>query len=308
ALVVPTYNRAEFLDEFLRRHLPLTEKFDFIISIYDNFSSDNTLEVVRKWSEKYSGLKYHRHHENIGADANFDYALSNTEAEYLWLVGDTYEVPIGGISYFYTNDFLYSDFFVFNLENKLKLNSKSYNDNNEVLNDLSGIMTCLSCLVYSKKIIGRLNFKRYHSSYFIQTGIIFEYISQNKNFKLTWVKDISLMPIKIDGLAKRNWSDSEIIWLVACDSWVNFIFSLPVNYNLEIKVSALKNFGYVSGLFSYMGFIRLREKRIFSFKVLLKYWTHFYYLSPSRIFLLFLSLIPSRLLSFMEFIMRKFIR
>ncbi|MBV5277921.1 MAG: glycosyltransferase family 2 protein [Campylobacteraceae bacterium] len=99
SIVIPTYNRADFLDYSLEVHIPLLEKYNIQIFISDNASTDNTREIVSKWMKEYKFLSYYQNETNIGPDANFEKALKLPDTEYIWLLSDTYQIPDDGISY-----------------------------------------------------------------------------------------------------------------------------------------------------------------------------------------------------------------
>ena len=48
SIVIPTYNRADFLDYSLKLHIPIVKKYNICIYISDNASTDNTKEVINK--------------------------------------------------------------------------------------------------------------------------------------------------------------------------------------------------------------------------------------------------------------------
>ena len=89
SIVIPTYNRASFLDQSLNILAPQIVKYknqiEFAIS--DNASTDNTEEVVRKYSEAID-IIYFRNKNNIGFERNFEKLLDNTSSKYVYLMGD----------------------------------------------------------------------------------------------------------------------------------------------------------------------------------------------------------------------------
>src|SRR3989344_8861864 len=92
SIVMPTYNRADFLDYSLSVHAPLAAKYSVEIFIFDNASSDSTSEVVSKWQEQYPLVRYFKNSTNLGAEGNFEAALRKPDTDYIWLLGDTYEI------------------------------------------------------------------------------------------------------------------------------------------------------------------------------------------------------------------------
>ena len=53
SIVIPTYNRADFLDYCLKVHIPLAKAHNIQIIISDNASTDATKKIVQKRMEEY---------------------------------------------------------------------------------------------------------------------------------------------------------------------------------------------------------------------------------------------------------------
>ena len=86
SICIPTYNRAKILDDTLSS---IFNDIDFdsnIIEVVvsDNFSSDNTNEIVKK----YPKVKYHCHPKNTGA-YNCIFSLTLANGKYLKIINDT---------------------------------------------------------------------------------------------------------------------------------------------------------------------------------------------------------------------------
>jgi len=240
-------------------HVPLARKFGISIYISDNCSTDDTAEVVRGWMEEYPFLHYSRNEKNIGAEGNFEIALTLPETDYVWLFGDTYRVPDDGFEYL-LKLFEQAEYaaVVTNLIGKLDFPAKAYTDNSELLADVGGLMSCLSCLVLNKKLISAAAFSRYHGSYFIHTGIVLEYVAAQRA-QVYWAGDLSVLNLFSDVLSKKNWANTERVIEVGVEKWVNFIFSLPPRYSLASKLKAARSFGLLSwrgiGLMRAEGFL-----------------------------------------------------
>ena len=85
SVIIPTYNRAEFLREAIKSVLAQTYPH-FELLILDNCSPDNTPEVVASFSDP--RIKYLRHQCNIGACANWTYGIYWAQGKYLSILGD----------------------------------------------------------------------------------------------------------------------------------------------------------------------------------------------------------------------------
>lgn len=294
SIVIPTFNRADFLDHCLEVHIPLARTHNILIFISDNASTNATSEVVRKRKEEYQLIQFRRNETNFGPDKNFELALKYPQTDYVWLLGDTYQIPPDGIDYllklFAANKHSY-DATVFNSENRVfDVTQKDYSDQNLLLSELGWHMTCIASVIYSTKLIAKADFRRYRNTFFIQTGVIFEEIA-NKDFFVHWADNISVKGISIKSLLKKSWQDQTFeIWVL---KWSNFIFSLPPSYDLNTKLKCIKDHGIKSDLFVLRNLRDLRISNILNFKVY-KHYSHLFPLTIcySKIIISLVMLFP----------------
>lgn len=85
SVVIPTYNRAEYLREAIESVLAQTYE-NFELLVLDNCSEDHTTEVVAGFKD--NRIKYLRHQCNIGAEGNWGYGILWAQGEYLSILGD----------------------------------------------------------------------------------------------------------------------------------------------------------------------------------------------------------------------------
>ena len=83
-VVIPTYNRADLLPEAIQSVLNQTCK-DFEIIVVDNFSSDNTTEVMEAFT-KDSRIKYFRNDKNMERAYSRNVGLRHGEGKFLTLL------------------------------------------------------------------------------------------------------------------------------------------------------------------------------------------------------------------------------
>lgn len=301
SLVIPTYNRADFLDESLRRHLPLLAKASISVHISDNASSDQTAFVVKKHQKNYPFLHYHCNTENLGADRNFEIALSLPKSKYIWLLGDTSTFDSDGFDKIVSLSQLKESFDVIILNDAGRAKNMSngiISDRNILLRDLGWHMTQMSTLIYSSSLLKSANFRRYRDTNFIQTGIIFEYLAYQPDISVWCLPDVNIRGFKVEGIEKKGWqSETFEIWM---RRWPNFVMSLPAIYDLENKQHTIKMHNRFAKVFSFSKLLRLRANGILTFRVVLKYlpvarqsvsfWTCF--------LTIFLSFIPKSIISF----------
>jgi glycosyltransferase involved in cell wall biosynthesis len=296
SIVIPTCNRAGLLDYCLEVHIPLARAHNVQLFISDNASTDATAEVVQKRIKEYPLIQYHRNETNVGADENFEIALNYPNTQYVWLLGDSYQIPSDGIDYLLNliaDSKQKYDVIVFNLaDQKNDICTQDFTDSNSLLCSLGALMTCLSCLVHNKGLINGSDFVRYRNSYFMQTGIIFDAIARQP-FSIHWAQSISVQGLDHYSLKKNSWSMTSNVFEIACKKWVNFVFSLPVSYDLDNKLECLIDFTKVSGIFSFRHLLLIRAQNILNYKNYKQYSYLFpFTIKYSKFTILIIALLP----------------
>lgn len=87
---IPTFNRAKYLDLCLGqicKQLPGNEALVELL-VSDNHSEDSTSDVVRKYIDQGSPVRYIKNNENIGGDRNFIQCFQQAKGKYVLLLGD----------------------------------------------------------------------------------------------------------------------------------------------------------------------------------------------------------------------------
>lgn len=89
-IAIPTFNRSGFLSRLLGAIEPQLKIFasQVEILICDNFSQDDTQEVVRAFEANGLPMTYVRHSENLGMDRNILECFKRASTEYVWIFGD----------------------------------------------------------------------------------------------------------------------------------------------------------------------------------------------------------------------------
>jgi abequosyltransferase len=90
SICIPTFNREEYLKlcltQFCKQADALGCQFEIIIG--DNASFDHTSSVVYDFIHAGFPIKYYKHDENIGADANVLFCIKQAKGDYIWIIGD----------------------------------------------------------------------------------------------------------------------------------------------------------------------------------------------------------------------------
>jgi len=89
SICIPTYNRAKHLANCLQS-IALNKnrsKIDFEVCVSDNFSTDNTEDIVRD-AQKNVPIIYHKNASNIGRVRNYLNVVDIAKGDFIWLIGD----------------------------------------------------------------------------------------------------------------------------------------------------------------------------------------------------------------------------
>jgi glycosyltransferase involved in cell wall biosynthesis len=89
SICIPTYNRAKHLANCLQS-IALNKnrsKIDFEVCVSDNFSTDNTEDIVRD-AQKNVPIIYHKNASNIGRVRNYLNVVDIAQGDFIWLIGD----------------------------------------------------------------------------------------------------------------------------------------------------------------------------------------------------------------------------
>ena len=86
-IVIPTYNRGQYLDKTLNSLLNSPFK-NCKITVRDNASPDSTPEICEKYSRLFNNFHIIRNEKNIGGNANIWRCYEQAEYPYLWVLAD----------------------------------------------------------------------------------------------------------------------------------------------------------------------------------------------------------------------------
>ncbi|MBU2575067.1 MAG: glycosyltransferase family 2 protein [Elusimicrobia bacterium] len=87
SICIATYNRAGYIGETLDSIIPQLDD-DVELLVVDGASTDNTEDVVRKYAQKKSRIRYVRLPAKGGVDQDYDKAVEFARGEFCWLFTD----------------------------------------------------------------------------------------------------------------------------------------------------------------------------------------------------------------------------
>ena len=95
-VAIPTYNRSETLERIIQQ-LGQEKDLSFLILISDDYSSDDTGIMVRKYQESLPNIIYHKNETNLGFSGNVCKLYELTTTRYLWFLCDDDTVLPGAV-------------------------------------------------------------------------------------------------------------------------------------------------------------------------------------------------------------------
>lgn len=98
SILIPTYNYARYLPEALDSILQ-QDRTDFEVIISDDASTDNTAEIVARYTAKDSRICFRRQPNNLGMVANWNWCLQQARGEYVhYLFADDFFIDSNALS------------------------------------------------------------------------------------------------------------------------------------------------------------------------------------------------------------------
>nr|WP_297383162.1 glycosyltransferase [uncultured Roseateles sp.] len=255
AVCLTTRNRPAMLAESLANLIDRLRPHGIPIHVSDNSTNDESSTVVRSLQAGYPFLHYSRCERDMAADENFERALHLPDTKYRWLFGDHYRIA---------DDFdlrvllsvLEADheLIALNSNNRIKgIASGPHGDPSFVLKELGWHLTMMTALIYSDRLLQRLDFKRYHGTFLSQTLSIFDEFARRK-IDFFWLADIAIASYPMDPY--DSWHPRALSVFVR--DWFHGVMSLPPAYGTATKQVAIMAHASNVSLFSLRGMIYLR--------------------------------------------------
>ena len=298
SICIPTYNRDYLLDKMLEQLCPIAKRFSIPIYISDNGSTDDTQSVIQKYSVDYDIVGF-KQEQNLGPDKNFEFLLTHTKGKYRWLLGDSVIIDENELSQLMeklsNNNYSFVVTGTAGRTSLLPL-EKIYTDQNILLEELGWHMTYLNALIYNEKVVSQCDYQRYYDSYFLQTGIIFEYIAQSEDWNVCFFNSLKSSSFSIE--KKGHW-EPEVI-PIFCKSWYLFIMSLPLSYNYKSKNICIRAHAKKTKLFGFKSCLYLRLKGGLSFSNIFRYYNFIRLTTYNINFIVFACFFPKFILKLIK--------
>lgn len=180
--IITTYKRPQLLKRAVNSILQQTHT-DFQVCVYDNASGDETEEIMNALVKKDSRVKYHKHPENIGMMANYEYGLSRVKTPYFSFLSD--------------DDYFLPNFFTTALNGFKKHPEAAFSACGVLAVDENDLIVANPLSNWKRNGLfqvpeGLLEMIRFKGNFPIPTGILFQH-DKVKNISPDWSDEIRLM-------------------------------------------------------------------------------------------------------------------
>lgn len=191
-IAIPTYNGAPTIERLLDSIFIQDFRKDQVnIIVCDNCSTDNTLEVLKRYENRVTIFK---NETNLGGDRNFRLCVQMAESEYVWIIGDDDFLRVDAISEVLNKIVKqkYACIFVnFSLYD-IKLQRESLERYIPIETDIettgiSNFLThtniaanFLSAMIHNKELFLSVNVDEYIGSCWLQFAVILDYVNNEK--------------------------------------------------------------------------------------------------------------------------------
>jgi abequosyltransferase len=304
SIVIPTYNRAKIIKSWLEHHAKLMHSKNIMIHVQDNASTDETVYILENFQKSFSNIIYIKNKINCGSgNLNMQLAINKVRTKFIWPIADSYYISsdlLNKITLTIKNSS--SLFLIINLKNRIKNINENFVDADFVCENLAGVLSCMGCVVYNRALLGKIIFKN-DWSYFSHVIYILNLLKSKKE-KAYWIsKSIETLP----GLKRINWSSTPIVFEIGCKNWISSIDTLK-GFSSTSKQKAYRLFSDITGLFTLLGALRLREQNLLTLQKI-NYYKYYLKKSVGNNYLIFylVILIPSILLKIFKKILKKYV-
>ena len=296
AIVIPTYNRSEILEENLPYLISQAQEFSIPIYISDNSIGDETKKLVDNLKSDFPYIFYEKNLTETGHDKNSLYVLRIPRTKYVWLLGD-------GLRVFESSLKLILD--VIKKEKpglismnavgrNLKYKSSLYKNCLDVFQNLGWHLTLTGATIYSRSAIESMKYEEIIKfDNFPQIPFMFNFLAKGNS--MYWINEKLIKSSKKEGYWVKN---AFSIFIGDLGKAIN---NLPAPYSEKIKNNVFAQHSRNTNLFGFKLLLELRCYGAYNFIIYKKYRKILKYHSPlNPVLLIAISIFPTFLLELLS--------
>lgn len=304
AICIPTYKRPKMLQRCIESAFISAKGVPLKIFISDDSVSEINSEVIRDLQEKFKEIYWHRNEANLGIDLNIQKALSISDCDYNWIIGeDDLFLPEAIFQIFNkiqnkSYPFIYSNYqYVDETCTKVlgvAINSLSEGEqdvNRFISNYLWAIGFIGACLIH-RKSWEDTDGEKYKDTYFTHVGRILDMLESQK---MLYISALPAVSNRAQGEDTFTWKKDSFGVFFGFEKMCR----VAAERNLLLKDSIVVASNNYRSQFSYLSLkttFRLRSEGAFDLQQYKKYISHSDIELFRKVWLLFLALAPRQII------------
>lgn len=303
AIGVPTYNRAEMIEEMLIRCAELYQKEKIDVYFFDSSEDNQTEKIVNSYTLNYKNLYYQKVpssiHSNIKVLNIYKEFSLKRKYHYLSICPDYMQFTEEGVQRIKIECEKRFDICILNFRDVENIGEKIYTDKNEIFFDCAWHMTSYMATIVNLNFLEDVDWGHIFKYYtipekvnFSHVALLFEQLAKRNYIKAIHIPIFS-KHIRISSFRSNPYwkKDTFLIW---CKYWPEMIYSLPNCYHKKNEV--IRKHGINSKILSLHNFIRLRKEKIYNINIYQKYRLEWKNLTNvSKYLLKILAVMPSQI-------------
>lgn len=278
AIGIPTYNRAEMIEEMLVRCAKLYQREAIDVYFHDSSEDKRTQQIVENYCLNYKNLYYRKvpstTHSNIKVLDIYEGFSKEKKYEYLSICPDYMQFSEEGINIIQRECEKGFDLCILNFQDVEHIGRKDYTDFNEVFLECAWQMTCYVSTVVHLPFLADTDWEYIRARYTVperinhsHVALFFEQLCRKTKIRAIHVP-ISLKHISSSSYRKDSYwkKDTFSVW---CEYWPSMVRALPSCYQNKDKV--IRKLGVNSKILSLGNFVKLRKEGIYRWEIYRKY-------------------------------------
>lgn len=277
AVCIPTYQRADMIEELLKTSMDLYLKYGIDVYIYDSSEDDKTRLLVERWKEMYLNLYYVQLpsglHSNMKVYKIFQKYSLYKNYDYLWVCSDSIrwaEDVIRQVNIQLSNSY---DMIVVNYRDKEHLGDREYHDPVVFAKECGWHLTLYGAAVLNTHtMLHEVDWKELQKKYnrpervnHSHVCFYLEKISVLRGFSAKHVS-VSKWILTPSAVKKSSgWrNDTFYVWGYCFPNAIN---ALPDYYNKRVKEAIIKKHGICSEVFGIRNLLKLRADGLYDIEI-----------------------------------------
>lgn len=321
-IAIPIFNRPEYLEKALDSiTIGLRNKsytFDIGILIIDDSCSNINDYVVNKFIDenKNTKISFVKNDINVGIDQNICNAIFFPDSDYVWLMGE--DDLIDKKSFEVLDNYIYKDYdfiavnyatvnnnyIIIRDSNFPNSSSINFLDKNTV--DLSTFLSkyfiyigFIGSCIYKKSLINKNHYSKYLGSYFSHLS---PFLMKRDSWNIGIINE-TLVYNRAEDFSSFTWKENAFDVMFGM---INLVSNPNTEISIELKKSLMLRLVEFQEIYKIKRLLSLRAEKIFSFKVLKKYYFNDIHKNLFKILIAtVISLLPTRPLRFLKYLYKK---